>query len=591
MRSQPLAVNPAGTKALAPRTIGYNVRDFGAVGDGVTDDTLAFQRALTAAGPHGTLLVPDSPGSYRIDLDTGSSHPNITGAGPRGATVQPFTSGGAAISFGPDNTDGYWQFAKISNLCFTGPAGTRTDTGFRFGHAVYESGDEYAGRVIFEHCKFIDLNICVHKPFGNIANRYRDCIFGNANYHYYAQSHPSMHAGADIFDGCHFGNSQLASSYIDSSLDGTGQIVWRDAIWEGNVGFVWFVKAFENTGIGAGLVIAGGTGWQEANATAATVTINGTVYTVNAVIAYLNNVRSARIEGLSLNPNRLRLYGYTHLDVDGACVGDIDGQIDVQDAGATYVVHRAVADDSRVHPYTRFVSRVKQTTGNFLGHFEVPQRVRVSHEYQGNLRFSIAGLTPLTTTGVVATTATRADGLLFDACQELAATAWGQTFYLPGAFSLTAGRFIAWTIECMLLSGDAPSEIRFTATTRSIVQRLASRWKTFGGIGEVGGNVAGAVLDFVSAASGTAFPVVRFGACQMLEFTTKQEALEFLDARVFVTRQADVPRAIHGTAAPTTGTWSVGDRCANTVPAVGSPKGWICTAAGTPGTWVSEGNL
>ena len=46
-----------------------------------------------------------------------------------------------------------------------------------------------------------------------------------------------------------------------------------------------------------------------------------------------------------------------------------------------------------------------------------------------------------------------------------------------------------------------------------------------------------------------------------------------------------------GTAAPTAGTWAVGDRVAQAVPAVGSPKGWLCTVAGTPGTWVSEGNL
>lgn len=44
-------------------------------------------------------------------------------------------------------------------------------------------------------------------------------------------------------------------------------------------------------------------------------------------------------------------------------------------------------------------------------------------------------------------------------------------------------------------------------------------------------------------------------------------------------------------AAPTAGTWEVGRRVLKSVPAVGQPKGWICTVAGTPGTWVSEGNL
>jgi len=44
-------------------------------------------------------------------------------------------------------------------------------------------------------------------------------------------------------------------------------------------------------------------------------------------------------------------------------------------------------------------------------------------------------------------------------------------------------------------------------------------------------------------------------------------------------------------AAPTVGTWQVGDIFYNVTPATGQPKGWVCTVAGTPGTWVSTGNL
>jgi hypothetical protein len=45
------------------------------------------------------------------------------------------------------------------------------------------------------------------------------------------------------------------------------------------------------------------------------------------------------------------------------------------------------------------------------------------------------------------------------------------------------------------------------------------------------------------------------------------------------------------TAAPTIRTWAIGDRCYNSAPAAGQPKSWVCTTAGTPGTWTSEGNL
>jgi hypothetical protein len=42
---------------------------------------------------------------------------------------------------------------------------------------------------------------------------------------------------------------------------------------------------------------------------------------------------------------------------------------------------------------------------------------------------------------------------------------------------------------------------------------------------------------------------------------------------------------------PTNGAHVAGTYIRNGVPAVGAAKGWVCTVSGTPGTWVSEGNL
>ena len=42
-------------------------------------------------------------------------------------------------------------------------------------------------------------------------------------------------------------------------------------------------------------------------------------------------------------------------------------------------------------------------------------------------------------------------------------------------------------------------------------------------------------------------------------------------------------------AAPTTGTWVVGDLVYNTAPAAAGYLGWVCTVAGTPGTWKGFG--
>ncbi len=50
-------------------------------------------------------------------------------------------------------------------------------------------------------------------------------------------------------------------------------------------------------------------------------------------------------------------------------------------------------------------------------------------------------------------------------------------------------------------------------------------------------------------------------------------------------------RTVIGTAAPGAGTWKVGDRVRRKDSTTGAPPGWYCTVAGTPGTWKAEANL
>ena len=48
---------------------------------------------------------------------------------------------------------------------------------------------------------------------------------------------------------------------------------------------------------------------------------------------------------------------------------------------------------------------------------------------------------------------------------------------------------------------------------------------------------------------------------------------------------------IYATATPSSGYWQTTSRVIRAQPIVGQPKAWVCTVAGAPGTWVSEGNL
>lgn len=51
------------------------------------------------------------------------------------------------------------------------------------------------------------------------------------------------------------------------------------------------------------------------------------------------------------------------------------------------------------------------------------------------------------------------------------------------------------------------------------------------------------------------------------------------------------PSILYAAAAPATGTWKQGDVVYNTNPLPGSSVGWICTAAGSPGTWKTFGAI
>lgn len=47
----------------------------------------------------------------------------------------------------------------------------------------------------------------------------------------------------------------------------------------------------------------------------------------------------------------------------------------------------------------------------------------------------------------------------------------------------------------------------------------------------------------------------------------------------------------YGSAAPTTGTWARGDVVYNNAPTAGGKVAWVCTTAGTPGTWKAWGTI
>lgn len=89
-------------------SVPISIRDYGAVGDGTTDDTAAIQAAMTAAAG-GALYIPPTPTYYKVtSAINGVSNIAIFGSGTAGTIRN--TSGGTSTDFN------IFQFTDCSNI-------------------------------------------------------------------------------------------------------------------------------------------------------------------------------------------------------------------------------------------------------------------------------------------------------------------------------------------------------------------------------------------------------------------------------------------------------------------------------------------
>lgn len=107
---------PAGTGAVTTTVQAklrefVSVKDFGAVGDGVTDDTVAFAAAYAVAG--GTLFIPDGIYKGNFVFDRGIA---VRGAGKRATTLIPNSSASPVVTVSGDTATGLHLEAGVFDL-------------------------------------------------------------------------------------------------------------------------------------------------------------------------------------------------------------------------------------------------------------------------------------------------------------------------------------------------------------------------------------------------------------------------------------------------------------------------------------------
>lgn len=146
-----------------------NVKRYGAVGDGVADDTQAIQNAINVREP---VFIP--AGEYLVTtLDFGdpsfANQPNIVGAGRTKTTIK--TNGvGPILQYGSTDMTNFISNILLQGITFEG-AGSATTTHGVLSYGMVES--------TVRSCTFIACTTGYY-DYGGIANTYEHCKFGTS---------------------------------------------------------------------------------------------------------------------------------------------------------------------------------------------------------------------------------------------------------------------------------------------------------------------------------------------------------------------------------------------------------------------------
>lgn len=210
-----------------------DVSQFGAKGDGLTNDTEAFQKAI---GTGRAVYVPK--GIYLVNLSI-NVKAIIFGDGSTSSLLRAYDKKRAIITY--KSGAPYWTYhSEVRNVSLQ--SSNKSGVGFAFGQtnvSDYQNGDEYATNVTFRNVDFRGFEKAVQFTYGNIGTEFYSCGFHSNKYAAYALNNKwytrggVMQAGNKYFYGGEFSDNDCGV-YVHNTQDGFGAINFRDVIFQSN---------------------------------------------------------------------------------------------------------------------------------------------------------------------------------------------------------------------------------------------------------------------------------------------------------------------------------------------------------------------
>ena len=565
---------------------------FEAMGDG-GDDYAALQKAIDFVQASKTLML-DSGKTYKISQPLVCNYSvNIESTSVKSSSATVFIDG----SLLPNGEFCLYlkkTYSSLKGIGFLGDG--RRVSGVKAGDATFASNGS-----TFKACSFGDCYYGIYSEY-SVDNRVESCRFDAC----YIGADLKLTSNTWTFSECIAFNFVAGTSLCVFRVDGIDQVTFNNIWTEINSVPAIIAGYFTNMTIeGAWLehllvgntnplisIVGPTTGLKSNN-----LVIRDTDLVINnSVICAFKNIVNVYLDNVRINGLRVENGVYPIIDAEGTDLvrmrGVLHGYVD-----QPYVTF----DNSYVIGATTVIQE------------EQDNDIVLSSGYQ-NLVFdsSFKGVTNVVTGGdaTVAHDTTRGvyDGNSLRINFGAAGTGLART---ANPITVAEGdyiRFDVWAWTAALAGRRDQLLIRFSGPTTgpSLVATLTEKPRKFTIHWKVPAGAAGVYYPFFRYSfNQTGVPLEAYSAwiddVQVVKSSSPIPEIPYamnnsLTSPVAIGRGVNIPehtmlgkRITSGSAAPASGTWAIGDICYHVNPTAGGFIGWVCVAAGAPGSWQKFG--